>query len=240
MVTTKVPKGESASRFGVVEVNKNGSIANFEYKPDEPKSDLITTEVFVYDAKILFETLKELQQKDGELQDYGDELIPKFVKEKKVFEHRQAGYWRDVGTIESYWKSQMDLLDESTKFAFDDEDWAILTLAEQRVPAFVFGSAKINNCLISNGCKIKGSVEHSVLSANVTVEKDAEIKDSIILPNAVIESGVKLEKVIVDAGVKVSKAKAEKFEKLKKKHKKDIFIIGKHKIQSQSEVEEKQ
>ncbi|CAN5217370.1 glucose-1-phosphate adenylyltransferase family protein [soil metagenome] len=240
MVTTKVPKGESASRFGVVEVNKNGSVANFEYKPDEPKSDLITTEVFVYDAKILFETLKELQKKDGELQDYGDELIPKFVKEKKVFEHRHEGYWRDVGTIESYWQSQMDLLDENTKFAFDDEDWAILTLAEQRVPAFIYSSASVNNCLISNGCKIRGSVEHSVLSANVTVEKNAEIKDSIILPNAIIEKGVKLKKVIVDAGVKVSKAKAEKFEKLKKENKKDIFIIGKYKIQSQSEVEEKE
>jgi len=98
----------------------------------------------------------------------------------------------------------------------------------------------VNNCLISNGCKIKGRVEHSILSANVTIEKNAEVKDSIILPNAIIEKGVKLEKVIVDAGVKVSKAKAEKFEKLKKKNKKDIFVIGKYKIQSQSEVEEKQ
>ena len=240
MVTTKVPKGESASRFGVVETGKNGSVMNFEYKPENPKSDLITTEIFVYDAKILFETLKELQKKDSELKDYGDELIPKFVKEKKVFEHRHEGYWRDVGTIESYWQTQMDLLDESTKFAFDNEDWTILTLAEQRIPAFIYSSASVNNCLISNGCKIKGSVEHSILSANVTVEKNAEVIDSIILPNAIIEKGVKLSKVIVDAGVKVSKAKAEKFEKMKKENKKDIFIIGKYKIQSQSEVEEKE
>lgn len=240
MVTTKVPKGESASRFGVVEAGKNGNVSNFEYKPDSPKSDLITTEVFVYDAKILLETLKQLSKKGGELKDYGDELIPEFVKEKKVFEHRYKGYWRDVGTIESYWQSQMDLLDETTKFVFDDDDWTILTLAEQRVPAFIYSSAKVNNCLISNGCKIKGSVEHSILSANITIEKNAEIKDSIILPNVVIEKGVKLEKVIVDAGVKVSKAKAEKFEKLKKENKKDIFVIGQYKIQSQSEVEEKQ
>ncbi len=240
MVTTKVPKGESASRFGVVEVNKNGSVSNFEYKPDKPKSDLITTEVFVYDAKILLDTLKVLTAGNKEVKDYGNELIPKLVKENSVFEHRHEGYWRDVGTIESYWQSQMDLLDENTKFAFDDDDWTILTLAEQRVPAFIYRSAKINNCLISNGCKIKGSVEHSILSANVTIEKNAEVKDSIILPNAIIEKGVKLEKVIVDAGVKVSKAKAEKFEKLKKENKKDIFVIGKYKIQSQSEIEEKQ
>lgn len=240
LVTTKVPKGENASRFGVVEVNKDGRVAGFEYKPDAPQSDLITTEVFVYDAKTLFETLKKLQKENGELKDYGDELIPKFVKEKRVFEYRHTGYWRDVGTIESYWKSQMDLLDEKTKFAFDDDDWAILTLAEQRIPAFVYSSASVSNCLISNGCKIKGSVKHSVLSANVTIEENAEVVNSIILPNATIEKGVKLEKVIVDAGVKVSKAKAEKFEKLKRENRKDIFIIGKYKIQSQSDVEEKE
>ncbi len=240
LVTTEVPKGENASRFGVVEVNKDGRVTGFEYKPDAPQSDLITTEVFVYDANILFETLRKLQKENGELKDYGDELIPKFVKEKKVFEHRHTDYWRDVGTIESYWKSQMDLLDEKTKFAFDDDEWTILTPAEQRVPAFLYSSALVNNCLISNGCKIKGSVKHSVLSANVTIEENAEVADSIILPNATIEKGVKLEKVIVDAGVKVSKEKAEKYEKLKKDDKKDIFVIGKYKIQSQSEIEEKE
>ena len=239
LVTAEVPKGEKASRFGVVNVDEKGRVTDFEYKPEKPKSNLITTEVFVYDAKILFETLKKLQKEKGELKDYGDELIPAFVKEKQVFEHRHQGYWRDVGTIESYWKSQMDLLDENTKFAFDDDDWGILTLAEQRVPAFIYSSARVNSCLISNGCKIKGSVEHSVLSADVTIEKNAEVKNSIIMSNATIEKGVKLEKVIVDAGVKVSRAKATKLEKLKKENKKDIFVIGKYKIQSQSEVEEK-
>jgi glucose-1-phosphate adenylyltransferase len=238
MVTTKVPPGESASRFGVVKADKNGLITDFDYKPDNAKSDVITTEVFVYNAKILLETLKELTAGNKEVKDYGHELIPKLVKEKAVFEHRHAGYWRDVGTIKSYWQSQMDLLDEQTKFEFEDENWTILTKAAQIIPAFIFKSGKVNNSLISQGCKVKGTVEHSILSDNVTIEKNAKIRDSIILPNAVIEEGVELEKTIVDEGVKVNKKKLEKLKELKRKNKNDIFVIGKHKIQAQSEIED--
>jgi glucose-1-phosphate adenylyltransferase len=239
MVTTKVPKGESASRFGVVEANKNGQITDFDYKPDDAKSDIITTEVFVYDAKILLATLKELTADNKEVKDYGHELIPKLVKEKAVFEHRHNGYWRDVGTIKSYWQSQMDLLDGQTKFEFEDVDWTILTKAAQIIPAFIFKSGKVNNSLISQGCKVLGTVEHSILSDNVIIEKNAKIRDSIILPNAVIEEGVELEKTIVDEGVKVTKKRLEKLEELKGKYKNDIFVIGKHKIQAQSEIEDK-
>ncbi len=88
MVTTKVPKGESASRFGVVIADKNGLIADFQYKPEKPNSDIITTEVFVYDANILLKTLKELTAGNREVKDYGHELMPNLVKEESVFEHR--------------------------------------------------------------------------------------------------------------------------------------------------------
>ncbi len=239
MVTTKVPKGEPASRFGVVEVNKDGRISNFEYKPENPRNDLITTEVFVYDAEILLKTLKKFTEKDKDLKDYGDELIPYFVKNKVAFEHRHKGYWRDVGTIKSYWQSQMDLLDEERKFALDDDEWAILTLAQQRVPAFIYSTADVKNSLISQGCKIMGTVEHSILSAGITIEKNAKVKDSIVLPNAIIEEGVELEKTIIDAGVIVTKKKLEKLKLLKQKYKNDIFVIGKYKIEAQSEIEEK-
>jgi len=239
MVTTKVPKTESASRFGVVEVEKDGRVTNFQYKPDKPKGNLITTEVFVYDAKMLFKTLKEFTAKNKDLKDYGNELIPYFVENKAAFEFRHNGYWRDVGTIKSYWQANMDLLDEQTKFVLDDEDWRILTLAAQRVPAFIYGSADVRNSLVSPGCKVKGTVKKSVLSAGVTIEKGAEVSDSVILPNAVVEEGIKLEKTIVDAGVIVSKRKLEKLKELKQKNKNDIFVIGKYKIQAESELEEK-
>jgi len=239
MVTTRVPKNESASRFGVVESGKDGRITNFQYKPAKPASDLITTEVFVYDAKILLKTLKEFTLKDKDLKDYGNELIPHFVENKAAFEFRHTGYWRDVGTIKSYWQANMDLLDEKIKFVLDDEDWRILTLAAQRVPAFIYSSANVKNSLVSPGCKIKGTVNKSVLSAGVTIEKGVEISDSVILPNAVIEEGVKLEKTIVDEGVTVSKRKIEKLKELKQKNKNDIFVIGKYKIQAESKLKEK-
>lgn len=239
MVTTKVPKGESASRFGVVEANKDGLITDFQYKPEKPRSDLITTEVFIYDAKTLLDTLKKLTAGNKEVKDYGDELLPKLVEEKSVFEHRHTGYWRDVGTIKSYWQSQMDLLNEQMKFALDDEDWAILTNAAQLVPAFIYSSADVKNSLISQGCKVKGTVEHSVLGTNVTIEKGAKIRDSIILPDAIIEDGVELEKTIVDEGVTVTEKKLEKLNELKQKYKNDIFVVGKYKIQVQSEIENK-
>ena len=239
MVTTRVPKNESASRFGVVKVKKDGRITDFQYKPDKPKSDIITTEVFIYDAKLLLDTLKKLTANNKEIKDYGHELIPKLVNENSVFEHRHTEYWRDVGTIKSYWQSQMDLLNEREKFALDNEDWAILTNAEQKVPAFIYKSADIKNSLIAPGCKVKGTVEHSILSTNVTIEKNAKIRDSVILPDAIIEEGVELEKTIVDEGVKVTKKKLEQLKELKLKYKNDIFVIGKYKIQAQSDIEEK-
>lgn len=238
MVTTKLPKGESASRFGVVKAAKNGRITKFDYKPDEPTSDLITTEIFVYDAKILLETLKKLSAKKERLKDYGNELLPYLVEQGNAFEHRLNGYWRDVGTIESYWNSQMNLLDEKERLFFDDENWRILTLAAQRIPAFIHTSADVKNSLISHGCKISGTVSHSVLSSGVIIQKGAEIADSIVLPNVTIETGVKLKKVIVDAGVKVSIAKAKKIGEIRRTDKNAVIVVGKRKIQSANDIED--
>jgi len=238
MVTTRLPKGESASRFGVVETDKNGRIKKFDYKPEKPDGDLITTEIFVYDAKILQTTLKDLSAKKEKLKDYGDELLPLLVEQENVFEHRLKGYWRDVGTVESYWQTQMELLDEKERLFFDDENWRILTLAAQRVPAFIYSSADVKNSLLSSGCKISGNVSRSVLSSGVIVEKGAEIADSIVLPDAMIEKGVKLKKVIVDAGVKVSKDRAKKIEEVRQNDKNAIIVVGKRKIQNAKNIED--
>lgn len=237
MVTTSLPEGENASRFGVVKTNKDGRVTQFDYKPEKPESDLITTEVFVYDAKILLETLKKLKKEKGELKDYGDELLPLLVKQGKAFEHRHKSYWRDVGTIESYYKSQMDLLDERTEIFFADENWQVFTLSEQRIPAFVSAKAVVTNCLIANGAKVYGSVSRAILSSGAVVEKGAEVSDSILLPNASIEAGVKLRRVIVDSSVRVTKERAKKLDAMQKAHKNGIFIVGKRKIQDSSEIE---
>ncbi len=238
MVTTRLPKGENASRFGVVETGKNGRVKSFDYKPEKPRNDLIATEIFIYEARVLTETLRKLKKENDELKDYGHELIPFLVGQGNVFEHRLDGYWRDVGTIKSYWRSQIDLLDEETKFIFDDEQWRILTLAPQLVPAFIYGSADVKNSLVAQGCRVYGKVSRSILSSGVTIEKGSEVKDSIVLPRAVIEKGVKLERAIVDAGVKVTREKAKKIEAARKGDKNAIIVVGKYKVQSENEIEE--
>jgi glucose-1-phosphate adenylyltransferase len=234
IVTTKLPSGETASRFGVVKANKNGRVTDFAYKPDKPESDIVTTEIFVYDAPVMLKTLKVLNEEKGEIKDYGDELIPHLVETGKAFEHRHTGYWRDVGTIESYWKSQMDLLDGKTKLKIDDENWRILTRAESNVPAFIYDSGKITNSWIADGTKIYGAVKKSILSAGVTVEKGAEIEECVVLPGAVVEKGVKLKRAIIDADTRVSP------EKLKpaRRTKNDILVIGQRKIQTSKEISE--
>lgn len=239
MVTTKLPKGENASRYAVVETNKSGRVTKFDYKPDEPQSDLITTEIFVYDWRILLDTLKKLKKEKAEIKDYGHELLPRLVKDGNAYEHRLEGYWRDVGTVESYWRTQMDLLDEKQgNLFFDDENWRILTLAAQRVPAFFGDKSDVSNSLVSHGCRVFGTISRSVLSHGVTIEKSAQISDSIILPNAKIERGVRLKRVVVDAGVTVTAKKAEKVEQARGKNKNAIIVVGKRKIQNADEIED--
>lgn len=131
MVTTKVPEGDSATRFGVVQANDEGRVTNFEYKPKHPKSDLVTAEIFVYNFPKLMDTLDQLAE-DGELKDYGEELLPQLVKEGNAWEFRLTSYWRDVGVPESYWQASMDLLSQKANLNLDDPEWPILTRSAVR------------------------------------------------------------------------------------------------------------
>lgn len=205
MVTTKVPKDESASRFGVVRVGDDQKIIDFAYKPERPASDLITTEVFVYDAARLFATLDELAAMNESLADFGDKLIPKMVERGGAFEYRFKDYWLDVGTIAAYYRAQMEFLNEEIRFAPDDSRWAILTVGAQRAGARIGKSALVENSLVSNGCRIAGRVVNSILAAGVVVEETAEIIDSIVLPDARIHVGARIEKAIVDSNSEINR-----------------------------------
>ena len=126
MVTTKLPEGDTATRFGVVQATEDGRVTHFDYKPKHPKSDIVTAEVFVYDFRKLMETLDNLAD-DGELNDYGEELLPQLVKEGNAWEFRLNSYWRDVGLPESYWQASMDLINKKSHLNLDDPEWPILT-----------------------------------------------------------------------------------------------------------------
>ncbi len=210
LVTTHVPIAE-ASNFGVVKLNRENRVTGFDYKPEEPTSDIALTEVFVYDAAVLLETLETLHarlDRDGEgggagLEDFGDQLLPELVRAGKVYAHELEGYWKDVGRPETYFQSHMDLLADHPGLALDDQRWPVLTLEPQRMPAKIHETAAITNSLISPGCDIRGTVARSVLAPGVFVEEGATVRDTIIFHDTVVEAGASVQFAIVDALVRI-------------------------------------
>lgn len=201
MVVTEV-EAEAAKRSGVVEV-ESGRVTGFEYKPDEPKTNLVTAEVFLYDARILLKTLDDLASDDGvELKDYGHDLVPRLVEAGNVYAFKLDGYWRDVGTVESYWDAHMDVL-QGSSIAFDDPVWPILTAGHQWLPARLERGSEVANSLVASGCKVAGRVTNSVLGAGVVVEAGATVMDSVLLDEVRVERGAVVTRAIIDKGAVV-------------------------------------
>lgn len=237
LVTTRVSR-EQASRFGVVKTDTDGRIIDFAYKPEQAESDVVTAEVFAYDAQKLLDTLDHLveakrAENSGEeevtLKDYGHELLPHLVAEGRAFEYRLDGYWRDLGTVESYWQGHMDLLAHTPPLDLDDPRWPILTYGSQRMPARVEGSASITNSLLSPGCHVQGTVMRSVLSPGVKIEPGAEVCDSILLHDVVVRQNARIncavidEKVVVEQGAQIGGKRMDVNEQAAPE---DITIIG--------------
>ena len=207
LVTTRVPL-EKAGRFGNVEADGNGRVTGFFYKPDPPRSETVTTEVFAYCANTLLDTLEEIAARGGEdgespLKDFGHQLIPELVERGRAWTFELDGYWRDVGTISSYWESQMDLLAPEPPLRLDEEGWPILTYGVQRVAACIRRGAEIADSLIAPGCDVRGTVERSVLSPGVVVEEGAVVIDSVVLHDTMVRRGARVERAIVDDHVEV-------------------------------------
>jgi glucose-1-phosphate adenylyltransferase len=200
LVTTQVE--EDAGRFGVVMVGPDQRVTGFDYKPEEPRSDVVTTEVFAYRPSALLETLEQLAEGDEALDDFGDALLPRLVDAGRAYAFPLKGYWRDVGTPDSYWQAHQDLL-HGNGLDLDDLDWRIMTRAGHRPPALVERGASVEQSLLSPACRVAGSVSRSVLSPGVVVEAGAVVKESVILHGAVIRAGARVERAIVDAGAEV-------------------------------------
>ena len=194
---------EKASRYGVVQVDEDGRVTRFDYKPEHPEGNLVTTEVFLYKTEALLDALDLLKERDGELGDYGEQLVPWFVEHKKVVEHRHDGYWLDLGTIQSYWTANLQLLDGDGA-TLDDPTWRIYSALHQLPPARVVDTAEVRNAMLSSGCRVEGTVIHSVIGAGVTVHEGATVTDSVVLDGATIGPGVSLINCIVSIGAEVT------------------------------------
>jgi glucose-1-phosphate adenylyltransferase len=204
MVTTRVSSAE-ATRFGVVEVADEGRITGFDYKPDRPATDIAATEVFVFDARALLSLLEDLHEEgdDERLEDLGDAVLPLMTENGRAVEHRLEGYWRDLGLVETYWSSHMDLLGDEPRIALDDPGWPIYTLGGQRPPGRIAGPAVIDESLVSPGCVVKGRVERSVLAPGVFVHEGATVRDSVLLHGSVVEAGALVDCSVVDMHARI-------------------------------------
>jgi glucose-1-phosphate adenylyltransferase len=198
MVTTRVDPAD-ASRYGVVEVD-GGRVTGYEYKPDEPKSDLVTNEVFVFEPTTLLDLLEELDERE----DLGDDLLPRLVQDGRAREHRFEGYWRDLGKPDAYWAAHMDLLQEDPPFDPGDPGWPLRTKGGGAKAALVRAGATVEDSLLSAGAEVAGTVTRSVLSRGAKVEAGAEVVDSVLLEDVVVRSGARVVKAILDEGVEVT------------------------------------
>lgn len=198
----EVPKKE-ASRFGIIEVEKDGRVVGFEEKPEKPKGNLGSLGIYVFNTKILMRRLFE-DANMSTSHDFGKDIITRMVTIDRVYVYKFEGYWRDVGTLQSYWEANMDLLDE--KSGLNIFNWNLRTNPNDRelgdrLPAYISSRARVRRSMISVGCNIEGKVENSILSPGVIVEEGAVVKDSVIMHDTVIKSGAFVDHAIIDKDV---------------------------------------
>lgn len=193
---------EEASRFGIMITDGNGKITEFEEKPEHPRSNLASMGIYIFSWKALKESLLAL--KDQPNCDFGKHILPYCRdNEKRLFAYEFNGYWKDVGTLGSYWEANMELIDIIPEFNLYEEFWKIYTKGDIIRPQYISGDAVIERSIISDGAEIYGEVHNSVIGPGVTIKNGAVIRDSIIMKETTIGSGCQIDKAIIAENVEV-------------------------------------
>lgn len=201
----EVPMKE-ASRFGIMNTNNTGRIIEFEEKPAEPKSNLASMGIYIFTWKLLREMLIADMAKEDSKHDFGKDIIPAMLNSgKNLYAYKFQGYWKDVGTIDSLWEANMDLLDPECELDLSDASWKIYTEDVTTLPHYVGTEASIKNAFITQGCTIGGEVRNSVLFTGAKVGTNAKVIDTVLMPNAVVEDGAVVNRVLVADGVTIGK-----------------------------------
>jgi glucose-1-phosphate adenylyltransferase len=210
IVTSEVDLGE-AGEHATVESDDRGTVTRFEYKPDEPRTGTVATEIFVYDAETLISVLEELHHEwsadpdpdDNGLGDFGELLVPRLVDRGRTVVHAMPGYWRDLGQPHHYMAAHQDVLVDDQGL-FDDAGWPILTRQPQRVPARVLAGGRVEDSLLSPGARVHGEVVRSVIGPGAVVEEGALVRNSIVFADSVISKGARVDWAIIDERVLVA------------------------------------
>ena len=195
---------EEATRFGIMNVDADDRIYEFEEKPANPKSNLASMGIYVFNWSALKKYLTEDENNPDSSNDFGKDVIPAMLKNgERMMVYRFNDYWKDVGTVESLWDANLDLLNPRLGFNLNDKDWRIYSRNQGIPPQYVSDTADVENSLVTDGCEIYGKLDYSVLFENVTVEEGASAEYSLIMPGAVIKKGTKVRYSIIAENVTV-------------------------------------
>ncbi|MCI9213006.1 MAG: glucose-1-phosphate adenylyltransferase [Ruminococcus sp.] len=201
----EVPMRE-ASRFGIMNANEDGVIYEFEEKPEKPKSNLASMGIYIFDWKQLRKLLVADMKNPDSNHDFGKDIIPTLLNDgKRLLAYKFKGYWKDVGTIDSLWEANMDLLDKKNELDLSDPTWKIYTEDVTTLPHYVGADADIKRAFITQGCVIEGEVKNSVLFTGAKVGSGAKIIDSVLMPGVTVEEGAVVTRALVADGVKIGK-----------------------------------
>lgn len=189
---------EEASRFGIMTTDAEGRIVDFTEKPKEPKSTLASMGIYVFTWEKLRKYLIENEEDTTASKDFGKNIIPAMLENgERLYAYNFDGYWKDVGTLDSLWEANMDILNPNIPLELYDPDWKIYSRNPIMPPQYIGEKAVVENSMIAEGCYVDGTVDFSIIFAGVTIEAGASVKDSIIMPGSVIKSGAVVEYAIV-------------------------------------------
>ncbi|MBR2782583.1 MAG: glucose-1-phosphate adenylyltransferase [Firmicutes bacterium] len=195
---------EEASRFGILNTGPDLQVVEFDEKPAHPKNDLASMGIYVFNWKKIREFLVADEKDDDSAHDFGKNVLPAMLNAGcRMFAYPFEGYWKDVGTAQSLWESNMELLEPDPAIALSDPGWRIYSRSANEPPHYIGAGAEVSASLISEGCEIYGRVENSVLFSGVTVEAGALIKDSVVMSNTLVSGGAKVERSIIDEDCRI-------------------------------------
>ena len=197
---------KEASRFGIMHTDEEGHIIEFQEKPEHPKSNLASMGIYIFNWKPLRKLLVADMKDPDSHHDFGKDIIPQLLADNKtLYAYRFKGYWKDVGTIDSLWEANMDLLDSNNELDLNDPTWKIYTEDATTLPHYVGPEASIKRSFVTQGCVIEGEVKNSVLFTGVEVGEGAKIIDSVLMPGVKVEAGAVVQRALVADGVKIGK-----------------------------------
>jgi len=195
---------EDASRFGIVNVDEENKIVEFEEKPENPKNNMASMGIYMFNWNELREYLIKDDENPDSDNDFGKNVLPMMLEEgKKMYAWLFDGYWKDVGTVKSYWEANMDLLDPLNTLDLYDKDWRIYTRTRNLPPQYLARGSVVKNALVNEGCYIRGTLKNSILFSDVVIEEEAVVVDSVVHSDCVIEKGARVYRAVVSEGMTV-------------------------------------